>query len=230
VSFAPTVGQIKEQVMQKLRLDPADDPLALYWINQAYVDIAQYTGFYVANTTISPTVASSTISLPDAVKQIRQVQRCYQNAPDSYPAQKVRMEQVLARLNGDDTPTGRYDTGGIYAVSGEYPNEIVIWPVCAIGETIVVTYSKLPQQVHDTDKPLISEPFGSKILEYGALVEGAKFKKDPLLYDFENTHALWVDRYVSWLNRRKTSNSTAFEIWAGGNDVDRLEAESEHWR
>lgn len=225
VSFAPTVGQIREQVMQKLRLDPADSDKALYWINQAYADVAQFSSFDINEKVI--TITGSKVTLPEEVQMIRQLRRRYLDAPDSRPAQLVRMEEVLTKLSADSTASSPVGSGGVYALSGEHPNELVLWPVAAANEQIVLEYSRLPPQVSDTDRPLIAEPFGSKILEYGALVEGAKFKKDPMVYDYENTHALWVDRYVGWLNRRKTVNSTALEVWVGGIEVDRLEAESE---
>lgn len=230
MSFAPTVGQIKTQVRQKLRLAIADEAMVLYWMNQAYQDVSQYAGFWISDVTVPfDGLDGSRVTLPVEVEQVKQVQRRYATGPDSRPAQLVRMEQLLAKLNVDSTPCAQSGSGGMYAMSGEIQNEIRLWPPTSASESIVITHTVAPPELVDDSETLqISEPFGSKIVEYGALVEGAKFKKDPLIYDFENTLALWNDRYIAWLNRRKTANSRAFEVWAGDTPVDRLEAESEH--
>jgi hypothetical protein len=150
----------------------------------------------------------------------------YADGSYSYPAQQVRMEDVLVKQNADATANTVRDSV-VYATEGQ--TGIVFYPLAGQGQKAWIQHTMLPEELEADEGPLIAEPFGSKLLEYGALVEGSKFKKDPLMSDFELSYQMWMSRYVAWLNRRKGASSTAFEVWAGDTRIDRLEAESEHW-
>lgn len=226
--FQPVFSQIRDQVMMKLRLDPADSALVDYWMQQAYADVAQMTGFnWGPNLTeIILREGTGRIDLPCEVAMIRHLMMIYTDGGYSYPAQQARMEEVLAKQNMDGSASAMR-SGVIYAVEGQF--SVAFWPLAGEGQKIWIQHTLLPDELDDDESPIIAEPFGSKLLEYGALVEGAKFKKDPLMNDFELSYQMWMTRYVAWLNRRKGGTSTAFEVWAGDEHVDRLEAESEHW-
>jgi hypothetical protein len=226
---APVLSEIREQVMVKLRLDPEDADLVTYWIKQAYADVIQYTGFNLDEVSIavSLTAGDGHFTLPSEVAWIRHLQFLYQDGTLSRPAQQVRMEEVLTRQQLDEF-AGQLEGGHVYAVGGQ--DIVHFWPLAIAGQQVCILHTELPvADLGDTESPLMQEPFGSKLLEYGALVEGAKFKKDPLMADFEQSYAMWMGRYVGWLNRRKGGSSTAFEVWDGAYQVDRLERESEHW-
>lgn len=228
MSFQPSFSDIRNQVMMKLRLDPADSVLVDYWMQQAYADVAQMTGFDWSPTfaEIGLREGAGRFDLPCDVAMIRHVMMVYPDGSYSHPVQQVRMEEVLLKQNIDDSANSLRD-GVIYAVEGQF--SVVFWPTAGKGQKVWIQHTMLPDELEDADAPLIAEPFGSKLLEYGALVEGAKFKKDPLMSDFELSYQMWMSRYVAWLNRRKGATSTAFEVWAGDVVIDRLEAESEHW-
>ena len=228
MSFQPLFSDIREQVMLKLRLDPADAPLVDYWMQQAYADVAQMTGFNWSPTLTEVGLRSGSgrMELPCDVSTIRHLMMIYPGGSYSTPAQQVRMEKVLARQNVDGGPSSLRE-GVVYAVEGQF--SIVFWPLAGDGQKAWIQHTTLPDELEDPDHPLIAEPFGSKLLEYGALVEGSKFKKDPLMSDFELSYQMWMSRYVAWLNRRKGASSTAFEVWTGAQVYDRIERESEHW-
>jgi hypothetical protein len=226
MAFAPTLADIREQVMLKLRLDPADQTIATYWIQQAYADIAQYVGFDWDTTTVyGLQEASGGFDLPCEVAWVRHIKMIYPGGGSSYPAQQVRSEQVLARQQSNSA--GPSESGIVYAVLGQF--SVIFWPFAVQGQQVEIRHTVVPDALEDDDTPLLQEPYGSKLLEYGALVEGAKFKKDPLMSDFEQSYAMWTERYVTWINRRKGASSTAFEVWPGERTVDRLDAESEAW-
>ena len=227
-SFQPTFAQIREQVMMKLRLDPADASLVDYWMQQAYADVAQMTGFnWGPNLTeVLLREGAGRMEIPCDVAMIRHLLMIYADGSYSHPAQQVRMEEVLLKQNVDASASPMRD-GVIYAVEGQFA--LTFWPLAGAGQKVWLQTTLLPDELEDDDGPTIQEPFGSKLLEYGALVEGAKFKKDPLMSDFELSYQMWMGRYVAWLNRRKGASSTAFEVWTGDQVIDRLEAESEHW-
>lgn len=231
-------GGIQSTVADMLDLDSADETRIKGWINQAYADAAQYSGFYQGEK-IFPLVEDAVkLRVDDCVLQFRQVVRVYSQDVLTRPAQLVRTEELLSKIASNSGSGGaRYD-GGVYAVSGFDFNEINYWPASGPGEKMIVIFAGIPDPlVKDSDIPLIPEPFGSKILSYGAMVEGAKYKlrsgetnpKGSLVGDFENTLALWNERFVAWLNRRKTVNSVAFEVRTGDRPIDVLERESEHY-
>lgn len=228
MSFQPTFSEIREQVMMKLRLDPDDASMVDYWMKQAYADVAQHSGYEwsITNTTVVLTKDTGTFALPCDVAWLRFLRMRYGDGTVSNPAQQVRMEEVLTKQEFFGS-AGVYTDGHVYAVAGQF--DVAFWPLAAQGQRALIQHTVLPEELSDTEAPLIAEPFGSKLLEYGALVEGARFKKDPLLADFQGTYAVWMARYVAWLNRRKGGTSTAFEVWAGERVVDRIERESEHW-
>jgi len=227
VSFQPTLADIRNQVMLKLRLDPEDTTIATYWIQQAYADVAQQTGFLQDTTTAYGLgTGDNSFDLPCAVAWIRHITMVYPDGTRSRPAQQVRSEEILVKRS-IDTSSASLQDGVLYALTGQF--SAIFWPLAVNGQQVEILHSELPDELADGDAPLIAEPYGSKLLEYGALVEGAKFKKDPLMTDFEFSYRMWVDRYVAWLNRRRGGSSTAFEVWPGADTIDRLERESEAW-
>jgi len=156
---------------------------------------------------------------------LRHLSMLYPSGQRSQPAQQARSETVLARQQAN--PSGMSDQV-IYALAGQF--SVMFWPVASAGQQAEIIHTVLPDELDDSDYPDLAEPYGSKLLEYGALVEGAKFKKDPLLNDFELSYRMWKDNYIGWLSRRRGSGSMAFEVWTGADPgPDRLEAESEAW-
>jgi hypothetical protein len=71
----------------------------------------------------------------------------------------------------------------------------------------------------DGDVPLIMEPYGSQLLVYGACVELARFKKDPLLQDYEAAWQMWLTRFQLWLNRREGASARTFRIGSTNGHV-----------
>jgi hypothetical protein len=225
--FQPTFADIRNQVMMKLRLADEDEDLVTYWMQQAYADAAQHAGFRWEKSSIFGLLpGSGAIDLPCGVAWIRSLTMIYPDGSRSYPAEQVRNEMVLSKQTLDDSG-GPLQSGVVYAVSGQF--SVVYWPLAIGGQQIELVHTVVPDALDDDDTPTLAEPYGSKILEYGALVEGAKFKKDPLMSDFEFSYRMWLDRYVGWLNRRKGGGSTAFEVWPSSAPVDRLALESEAW-
>jgi hypothetical protein len=226
MSHQPTLADIREQVRLKLRLDfPSDEAIATYWIQQAYTDIAQYTGFEWERTSVyGLTPGAGAFTLPGQVAWIRHLQMQYADGSISSPAQQARSEAILL-LQARDTSAAASRDGVLYALQGQ--NDVMFWPLAGQGQTVKVLHTVIPDELEDDDTPCLQEPYGSKLLEYGALVEGAKFKKDPLMSDFELSYRMWTERYVAWLNRRRGGTSLAFEVWPGAEPVDRIEAESE---
>lgn len=228
MSFQPTLADIRNQVMLKLRLDPEDTESASYWIQQAYLEIAQYAAFEWDRTVLlGLQPGDGQFDLPCEVAMLRHIQMLYPDGTRSQPAQQVRGEAILARQQQFDSSDGLASQIS-YSVMGQF--SIMFWPLAGDGQQVQILHTVLPDQLEDDDWPDLAEPYGSKLLEYGALVEGSKFKKDPLMNDFELSYRMWKDNYISWLSRRRGSGSLAFEVWTGADPgPDRLEAESEAW-
>lgn len=210
--FQSTLGTIRNNVILKLRLDEDQDSgLVDEWINLAYLDALQATGALQKCGVASLTSGSSSYALPVQIAWIKHIVVVYPDSSISLPMQRIRLEKLISIRQGD-LASGQLVSIPLYAVAGQ--DRIEIWPEPSTGQSLKFWYSYLPDELSaDADEPALQEPFGSKLLEYGALVEGARFKKDPLIQDYENQYAVWLSRFQAWLNRRQGASSQAFEVW-----------------
>lgn len=218
--YQGTFGSIKSDVITALRLDATADATRVgNWINLAYQDVCQNTGCLqtTAVATLTDTVGSYT--LPASVAEINLVVVTYQDGSVSAPVQRTVLETILNKRRAT-LAEGQQLWNPQYAIVGQ--NQIELWPTPGPGQSLTFWYSYLPDELSaDGDSPLIQEPYGSKVLQYGALVEGARFLKDPLLQDFEQQHQTWLARFQVWLNRRQGETSMAFRV-RGNYDYDNL--------
>lgn len=202
-SYQGTFESIYTQVIEKLRLDETDDlQKAKDWVNLAYVDAVQQTGCLEATGDAALTANIASYVLPAAVAWIKSLVITYQDGSVSDPLQQVSVDEMLEQRRAD-VAVGQTQEVPTYAIAGQ--SRLEIWPTPGAGQTLTFWYVYLPTVLSgDSDTPVIMEPFGSKLLEYGALVEGARFKKDPLLTDYEQQYAMWLAKFQTWMNRRQT--------------------------
>ncbi len=135
----------------------------------------------------------------------------------SQPLQQVPLETILDRRRAS-VASGQQVSRPVYALAGQ--NQLELWPEPGAGQSMSFWYVYLPDELTaDGDNPAIMEPFGSELLEAGALVRGARFKKDPLLADLEADLEVRMQRFQVWLNRREGSGPRTFRVWSGGGTV-----------
>lgn len=198
--YQGNLATIRRQVVQKLRLDPElDGADADVWINLAYADVVQRTEV-CQKTRCSPlTEDVDSYAIPPGVLIIKRLDLIYQDRTVSRPMQEVTLETLLSiRHTESQIPVLCYDP--VYALMGH--SQIEIWPIPGPDQILRFWYVYSPEAlVADTDVPVFPEPFGSKLLEFGGCVEGGRFKKDPLLSDYEQAFEYWIGRFTSMLNR-----------------------------
>jgi len=215
--YAGDYGTIKATVINKLRLDATDDATDVgNAINSAYQQVVQETGCLQQTGVAAMAAGVSSYDLPTQVAWIRNVWITYTDGTFTDPLQQVTLEQIAEQRRTNAVAT--QVTRPLYALAGQ--NQIEVWPPAAAEQSMTFVYVYLPEALTgDGDVPAIMEPYGSKLLEYGALVELARFKKDPLLPDYEAAYGQWMSRFQLWLNRREGSSARTFRIGTTGSHL-----------
>lgn len=214
MAFPSTFGSIKDSVIAKLRLDAtADDDRVGDWINQVYADLCVDTEAIQTASTMDLTANEATYTLPSAVVRIKWMFVTPVSGSRSMALEPTTMEQILLRRMGQGSNS---DVGSVqfYALNGH--NLIDFYPTPASADTITMYYVALPAGLsNDDDVPEISEPYASKILEYGALAEGADFKRDPSEQQYRALYASWMQRFRQHLRRKEGGVAKQFELYNG---------------
>lgn len=210
-AFQGTLASIRAEVISALRLttdldtDRVDD-----WVNLAYQQTVQQTGCLQQKGSANLTTQVSSYDLPSTVAWIKLLVINYSDGSISQPLKQVTLEEILQE-RWATVAAGTQIVKPLYALVGQ--NQLELWPTPTTGETMDFWYVYLPDELTDgADEPAIMEPYGSKLLTYGALVEGARFKKDPLLPDFEASYETWLARFQVWLNRREGASARTFRV------------------
>jgi hypothetical protein len=208
-SIVTTYTELETAVTEKLRLETGDSTLVNTWINHALARIAEETGYF-KQTTVGTALAvgDGTEPIPTGMITIDYIV-CSYGAQAPQLARASNFESIL-NMRSHGVSSGPPTT---YAVFG--PN-VELWPSAAGGEVLTYYGSKLPDEISGTDPCPLPEPF-SKLVEYGALYEGAQFKKDPLYDEFRTLHEFWKTRFVAYLNRLSGAQGQTFRIMGSGN-------------
>ncbi len=215
--YAGTFASIKDAVVKYARLDAtADDTLVGDAVNLAYQQVVQETQCLEQTGTAVLTDSVATYALPAQVMQINQATITYQDGTTSTPLQRVPLDTILENRRLSLAQAEQLWLP-LYALVGQ--NQLELWPTPGSGQSMTFRYVYLPDElVADGDMPLIFEPYGSKLLTYGALVEMSRFMKDPLLGDYEPAYQAWLVRHQVFLNRRNGASSLAFRARGGYQD------------
>lgn len=204
MAFPSTFVDIQNNVINKLRLDSVNDLAKVKeWINQAYYQTCIESDFYEASTTGTTLVAGNTnVAVPSNIVKIEYIAPTGSDGTLWGPMDLVTLEEVLElrAWAGGTISTGAPSR---YAYRSSSSDTIEFWPNAAGGETLNFYGSQLPTALSaDTDTPIFPEPYATKVLEYGALVQAAEFKKDPLLADLNAVYIDWQQRLKAFMNQR----------------------------
>lgn len=207
-SYQSNFGKVKTSVIKKLRLDPdLDTDKVAEWINQVYVDIAMETRYLQTSGTAMMTQDSGSYSMPNGVLHIMELVLTDESQQVYPPLVQKSLDQVL-RYRQFNTAVG---PPRIYALAGQ--NQLEVWPAARSTDVLTFWYSYLPDElVADGDVSDLPEPFGSKLLEYGALAQGAEYMKDPLLGEFQGMFQSWMAKFQRFQNRRQGNQPQGFEV------------------
>ena len=202
--YPQTFVGIQDSVIAKLRLDDTDTnrDLVKDWINQSYAQVAEETQALQQAGVATLTSGSATYALPDKLIELKQVvARSESETLVGPPLERVSLDTILRWRsgNGGTSPV----TGGVCAYALLGLDQLELWPTPTDAGVIEFYYSYLPDAlVNDGDIAEFQEPWGSKCLEYGALVQAAEMQADPLLDRWQQDFQDMKTRFRVHMTRR----------------------------
>lgn len=221
MAYPSTFLDIQNAVIAKARLDSSQDlDKVKDWINQTYAEVVVDTEALPAGATMTLVAGTSSYTFPADVARLRQmvVQPAGGTQFDA-PMTRTTLDEILQRrrLGGDTSTSGQRPF--LYALLGI--NEFEVWPTPAAADVITIYYTAFPTALSaDGDVPILEEPYASRLLEYGALVQAGDYKGDPALPDWERQFEAWKARYADHLRRRAGLVPAQFHQWGDGSGPD----------
>lgn len=215
MSFPAAFSDIRTAVISKVRLDATDDVSRVNdWINQTYADVAAETRCFQRSAKSALTAADASYTLDASVLHIELLTVTPANSQAWFPLKECQLDEILNYRAISGTSSGPPRS---YALVGL--NQLEFWPTPGTGDVLTTWYSYLPTPLSaDADVAAFPEPFGSKLLEYGALVQAAEWKRDIMvLGDFQSQYASWLQAFQRYLNRKGGAYPGAFSTWTRMN-------------
>lgn len=158
------------------------------------------------------TAATDTYTLPSGIERIVAMYVTPVGNYRSRPLEETSIGDLIEKKVGTTSTSdqsGQYVTH--YAVLGI--DQIVVWPTPQTTDTLTVWYVTLPTALSaDADVPIIHEPYGSKLLFYGAAADAGSFKGDPQGQEYAALFEQWLGRYRTHLNRKKGTSTRQFRV------------------
>lgn len=200
MAYPATFLSLQDAVIDKLRLDAAEDRERVKdWINQIYADACIETQASITAATMVLTANEPTYTLPAALIRITDIFVSPVSGTQYGPLEPVTLAQILRWRTGQ---------GGANTTSGSVThycrrgiNLVDFYPTPSSADTLTVYYVERPTSLsQDADTPELPEPYASKVLEYGALAEGADFKMDPREQEYRGLYQDWLRRLQVHLN------------------------------
>ena len=155
---------------------------------------------------------TASYTLPSSVARIKQIiAQLAGTTGNTAPVKQVGLEKILSmRRNVGVSPV----TGTIthYALFGL--SDLEVFPTPTSADTLTIYCVALPTALSaNSDVPILTEPYASKLLEYGALVEAADYVKDPFGYlAYDMKYQEWMQRFRADLNRKRGGQTEQFEL------------------
>jgi hypothetical protein len=211
MAIPSTRATIRDSVMVKAKLDATNDIAKVNdWIDLSYMQVASETRCFQTNANVDLTAGAESY-IPDAlILHIELLTVTPVNGNAYYPLKECSLDEIL-NLRAGNVATGpprRYALVGL--------NQVEFWPAASAGDVLGVWYSYLPDALSEDDVPLIPEPFGTSLLEYGALIHAVEFKKDILMLgDYQQQYASWLAAFQRYVNRKGGAFPQAFTTWTG---------------
>jgi len=207
-----TFQTIYGRVIDKVRLDPtssADITRVKDWINQAYMQVAVETRYFQTSGTATLTAGQASYSLDPNLLTVTLITVTQSGGTAWYPLKEAQLDEILS-FQAVSTGTG---PARRYCV--DPANTLILWPTPAAADTITFYYSYLPTPLSaNGDTPQMPEPFASNVLEFGAAIKAAEFKRDlMMLGDFQQQYATWLAGFQRFANRKQGQYPEEFPTW-----------------
>lgn len=191
MAFPSTFGDLQASVIGKVNLDATLDAQRVKdWLNQTYMQVIEETEANIVADTMTLTAGTYSYVLPPGICRIKSMWCGPQGSGDAKaPMVRTTIDDLLIRREG--SPAGGTPT--MFAVAGLSLFEV--WPTPTAADVIVIYLVQLPAALAaNGDTPILQEPFGSRLLELGALVHAGEFKGD-------GQTATWKAQYDEWMQK-----------------------------
>jgi hypothetical protein len=217
MAFPSTFADLKSSVITKLRLDATNDAAKVSdWLNQVYADVCVETEASIATTTLNMVAGTSSYTLPTAVMRIKSMYVTPVNGAQLWPLRQTTLDYILRR---------RVSGGGLSTATGsptEYAllglTKLEVYPTPSAADVVTIYHVALPTALSSAgDIPILQEPWGSKLLEYGACAEAADWKGDPSEQEYRQLFEVWKQKFRAHLTRRQGGQPGQFRIFPGGS-------------
>jgi hypothetical protein len=205
MAFPSTFRSIQDAVIAKAYLNDtsANRTRVKDWINQVYADACVETQAVqaAADGTLTANVASYTLA-GTVVLEIKQITtKGVSETAYGPPLQRVDLATILAWRQGTLVPTVTPNgTVAAYALNGL--NGLELYPTPQNADTLEIWHTALPTALSaDSDVPVLQDPWGGKVLEYGAEAEALAFRKMPT-DEARSMYEYWLAKLRRHLHRR----------------------------
>lgn len=215
MAYPSTFLDLQNAVINKLRLDATNDLSKVKdWINQVYAQVCVETEALTTSGTITLAAGTATYSLASSLPLCLRIKEMYVTPVGQAqwaPLNEIPLNRLLRM---------RQSSGGTATANGSVTHyclvgmdDLEVFPTPSAADTLTVYYVKLPTALSaNGDVPVLQEPYASKVLEYGALAEGADFRSDPSEYEYRQLFETWMGKFRSHLTRRHGNLPAHLEI------------------
>lgn len=216
MAYPSTFADLQDAVLNKGKLDDTYDTTRIKnWINQAYYQACLETEFYESSSASSALAASATsVAVPTALVGVDFIVPTGSDGSVWGPMEMVTFEEILEQRAYNAGVTMTTGAPSRYAYRSSGAPSIEFWPTANGGETLTFYGQAFPTAMTaDGNLPIIPEPYATKVLEYGALVQAAEFKRDFAILDFwQAQYTDWMNRFRGFLNTREGDKVQQFRV------------------
>jgi hypothetical protein len=230
VSFPSTYLDIQNKVILKATLDANLDRANVKdWINRSYFQVCVETEANPGTATMTMTAAAGSYTLPAGIARVRQMAvKPAGSTQFNQPMVLTTLDEILQRRQSGGDTSAEYAQPTLYTVVGI--NDLEVWPTPTAADVITVYYAAFPTALSaDADVPILEEPYGSNLLEYGALVQAGDFKGDPATPGWESQFDRWMGKYLQHLKVKRGEQPGQFHTWGGGWDDSASGTAADGW-
>ena len=182
------------------------------WINQVYYEACLETDAIVTTATMTLTAGTASYTFPSQVLRIKEMFVTPVGGSELAPLQMTTLDYILRRRQASGGVAVDQGYTQYYALIGI--NDFEVYPTPANADTLTIWYVSQPTALSaNSDTPVLEEPYGSKLLEYGALAEAADLKGDPSEQEYRQLFELWKQKYRAHLTRKRGAQPGQFNLF-----------------